>query len=181
MNIRPPLFWSTWCQAGGQDLATREGLAHRRDYSDSRASEQKWQKRLGQCPLLSLELSRMLENSGPLEGFFNPHPPEWQKSESWHYNSFEFIKRIHIAYITTEFNTKNPKIELSLIISNEFISPIHIYEIRFIYMNSDFKLKLWIDISELVYILSHIWIQNLYIWIHIHKFILYTWIYILKN
>ena len=131
----------------------------------------------------SIAFSWIVKNAGKQwpTGSHCFHPPEWQKSESWHYNSFEFIKRIYIAYITTEFNTKNPKIELSLIISNEFISPIHIYEIRFIYMNSDFKLKLWIDISELVYILSHIWIQNLYIWIHIHKFILYTWIYILKN
>ena len=40
MNIRLPLFWSTWSRAQGPDSATCAGLAHRRDYSDCRASEQ---------------------------------------------------------------------------------------------------------------------------------------------
>ena len=45
MNIRLPLFWSTWSRARGPDrgpdTATCEGLAHGRDYSDCRASELK--------------------------------------------------------------------------------------------------------------------------------------------
>ena len=43
MNIRLPLFWSTWSTARGQDSATCAGLAHGRDYSNYRASEQKSQ------------------------------------------------------------------------------------------------------------------------------------------
>ena len=37
MNIRLPLFWSTWSSASGPDSATCAGLAHGRDYSDCRA------------------------------------------------------------------------------------------------------------------------------------------------
>ena len=39
------MFWSTWSQARGQDLATCSGLAHERDYSCCISPEQKWQKR----------------------------------------------------------------------------------------------------------------------------------------
>ena len=39
MNIRLPLFWSTWSQALGLDSATCAGLAHGSDYSNCRASE----------------------------------------------------------------------------------------------------------------------------------------------
>ena len=75
MNILLPLFWSTWSQALGQDLATCAGLAHRRDYSDCRTSEQKSQKVLGYC--FSLNYRKYLKNSGPQWGFFKPHPPDW--------------------------------------------------------------------------------------------------------
>ena len=44
MNIRLPLFWSTWSPALGPDSATCAGLAHGRDYCDCRASELKLQK-----------------------------------------------------------------------------------------------------------------------------------------
>ena len=44
MNIRLPLFWSTWSPAKGQDSATCAGLAHGRDYSCCRALELKLQK-----------------------------------------------------------------------------------------------------------------------------------------
>ena len=43
MNIRLPLFWSTWKRALGQDSATCAGLVHGRDWSFCIASEQKWQ------------------------------------------------------------------------------------------------------------------------------------------
>ena len=43
MNIRLPLFWSTWGWARGPDPATCAGLAHGRDCSNCRASEQKSQ------------------------------------------------------------------------------------------------------------------------------------------
>ena len=44
MNIRLPLFWSTWSSANGADSAICAGLAHGRDYSDFRAKELKLQK-----------------------------------------------------------------------------------------------------------------------------------------
>ena len=44
MNIRLPLFWSTFSPARGKDSATCVGLAHGRDYSYCRASELKLQK-----------------------------------------------------------------------------------------------------------------------------------------
>ena len=44
MNIRLPLFWSTWSPALGRDSATCAGLAYGRDYSNCRASDLKLQK-----------------------------------------------------------------------------------------------------------------------------------------
>ena len=72
MNIRLPLFWSTWSRARGPDSATCAGLAHGRDYCDRRASEEMSLK----C--LAHELSKILENKGQRWGFFNPYPPESQ-------------------------------------------------------------------------------------------------------
>ena len=73
MNIRLPLFWSTWSRARGPDSATCAGLAHGRDYSDCRASELNLQKCLAS---VFLELSKILEKQWPAVGFFNPHPPD---------------------------------------------------------------------------------------------------------
>ena len=70
INIRLPLFWSTWSQARGQDSANRADLARGRDYSDCRASYEMSQK----C--LAHELSRILENKGRRKGFINPHSPD---------------------------------------------------------------------------------------------------------
>ena len=65
MNIRLPLFWSTWSRARGPDSATCAGLAaleHGRDYSYCTGSEQKRQKGLA---IFFLELSKMLEKQWP--------------------------------------------------------------------------------------------------------------------
>ena len=58
MNIRLPLSWNTWSQAGGHDLATCAGLVNGCEYSDCslRASEEMSQK----C--LAHELLKILEN-----------------------------------------------------------------------------------------------------------------------
>ena len=71
MNSWLPLFWSTWSCARGKDSATCAGLVHGRDYSYCRAPEK---IRKSAWPLFFLELSKILENNGPLWGFFKPHP-----------------------------------------------------------------------------------------------------------
>ena len=73
INIWLPLFWSTWSRARGQDSATCAGLAHGRDYSYCRASEQKRQNRLGHC--FSLNCRNYLKTMGYSEGFstLTPH------------------------------------------------------------------------------------------------------------
>ena len=67
MNIRRPLFWSTWSLALGLDSATCAGLAHGLDYSDCRASEQKSKKVLG--PYFSLNCRKYLKSKALGEGF----------------------------------------------------------------------------------------------------------------
>ena len=57
MNIRLPLFWSTWSLARGPDSATCAGLAHGRDYSYCRASELKLQKFLATVYSWILEIT----------------------------------------------------------------------------------------------------------------------------
>ena len=78
MNIRIPLFWSTWSRARGPGSATCAGLAHLSDYSNCRASEifflQKWQKVLGHY--FPLNCQRNLKTMAYCVAF-NPHPPEW--------------------------------------------------------------------------------------------------------
>ena len=82
-----PLFWSTWSRARGQDSATCAGLAHGRDKSDCRASEEMSQK----C--LADELSKILENKGQQWGFFNPHPPDCPRGMS-SFHLYAFISLI---------------------------------------------------------------------------------------
>ena len=74
MNILLPVFhcfglriWSTSSQALGPELATCAGLAHWRDNSNCRASEQKWQKRLGHC--FSLNCRKYLKTMAHWKGF----------------------------------------------------------------------------------------------------------------
>ena len=74
MNIRLPLFWSTWSPARSPHSATGAGLAHARDYSNCRASELNCKSA---WPLLFLELSKILLDNGLLWGVFNPHPQDW--------------------------------------------------------------------------------------------------------
>ena len=70
INTWLPLFWSTWSRARGPDSATCAGLAHGRDHSHCKASKQKVTK--GAWPLFFLELSKIIENKGPLWRFFKP-------------------------------------------------------------------------------------------------------------
>ena len=72
MNIRLPLFWSTWSQARGPDSVTCAGLSHGCDYSDCRASELKLQKCL--ATVFFFNCRKILLNNGPQWGFSNPHP-----------------------------------------------------------------------------------------------------------
>ena len=77
MNIRLPLFWSTWSPARGPDSATCAGLAHGRDYSDCRASELKLQK----C--LATVYSWIVENTfkqWPTVRIFQPSPTGLSRS-----------------------------------------------------------------------------------------------------
>ena len=93
MNIRLPLFWSTWSPARGQDSATCAGLAHGRDYSNCRASELKLQKCLAivfpwivKNTVKQWPLVRVFQPSStglfptliqPQDwGFSNPHPQD---------------------------------------------------------------------------------------------------------
>ena len=73
MNIRLPLFWSTWSPALGQDSATCAGLAHGRDYSYCRASELKLQKFLATVYswILEITFKHRLQR-----GVSKPHPPD---------------------------------------------------------------------------------------------------------
>ena len=80
-----------------------------------------------------------------------------------------------MPYFTTEFNIMIH--EFRTLNSHKFSVMNSYYEfikkIRF--MNSDWTQ--WILISEIIYLLIHIWIQDPYIWIHISEFIS-SWIHI---
>ena len=77
-GCRLPLFCSTWSLALGPDSATScAGLAHGRDYSDCRASEEISKK----C--LAHELSKILENKSQLPGFFTKSTLIPQTAVGW--------------------------------------------------------------------------------------------------
>ena len=76
MNIRLPLFWSTWSRTRGPDSATCAGLVYGLDCSDCTASEQSDNK----C--LALVFPWIIENTrkqGPMVRVSQPSPPRlWQ-------------------------------------------------------------------------------------------------------
>ena len=77
MNIRLPLFWSTWSRAWGPDSATCAGLAHGSDYSDCRASRCLGAEIAKVHGLrFSLNRRKYLKNKGHARGYFNHHPPD---------------------------------------------------------------------------------------------------------
>ena len=82
MNIWLPLFWthfwSTWSRARGPDSGTCVCLAHGRDFSYCRASEQKWQKKA--WLLFCLELSKKTWKQWLMVKSFNPHPQDSLKT-----------------------------------------------------------------------------------------------------
>ena len=62
MNIRLPLFWSTWSRARGPDSAICAGLAH----GWMTAIAEPWSKSHKRClAIIFLELSKIIENHGP--------------------------------------------------------------------------------------------------------------------
>ena len=94
MNIRHPLFWSTWSPARGPDSATCAGLAHGRDYSDCRASELKLQKFLASAISWILEIKFKW---WPTERIFRTSPPGLQCSKEvltaqWYWLSQSEVK-----------------------------------------------------------------------------------------
>ena len=83
MNIRLPLFWSTWSRARGPDSTACAGLGHGRDYSDCRASELKLQK----C--LAIVFPWIVENTWkqwPTLRVFQPSPPRLIYTEGYNLN-----------------------------------------------------------------------------------------------
>ena len=87
MNIRLPLFWSTWSPALGQDSDICAGLAHGCDYSDCRASELKLEK----C--LAIVFPSIIENTlkqWPTLGDFQPTPTRLPRA-------LTFVKNIFIT------------------------------------------------------------------------------------
>ena len=118
MNIRLPLFWSTWSPARGPDSATCAGLAHGRDYSYCRASELKLQK------FLATVYSWIVENTWKTMAT----EKVFQTSPTW-LNSYMNSSKIMNSYM----NSWNEKSWLHTWIHDfEFIH-IWIHDFEFIY------------------------------------------------